>query len=684
MSRSLLRAVGSATAALAASLPAWAAAAPPADHTTKSAPPQSAADNAIFDPQRAPVIVLRLGVHRLVLVPRPNASQTTLGAQAIESKANSSSLANIIAASVPGAAASSSGELHIRGSHGQYTYYLDGAPLPASVSGSFGDLIDPKNIQTLRVLTGGFPAQYGGNIAAVFDVTAKAGQPGRPRGFFQQIGQGYGTYQSTGQAGGGADNVSYFVSGVRRSTDRRLDPVTQDPLHDAGMESVVFLKINDRLSTRDQLVFDGARTDAQFQIPNEQDRQAVGQADVQRENGGFANLIWRRSGGANNLTLALYSHQSRLRFDPSAGDLLPSPGETDTSGLISTSEDRTANTVGLRADYTVHAGTRHKIGLGVDVNRVSGQEDFLILSGNGDPPVRDRHAIAGGDSGVYVQDDWAPGRLGVNYGLRYDAHQAEQTASQFSPRLNLTYAAGGHDNFHAYYNRLFQPAAIEDVRRLSGSTAIGDTVITGIKPERNDFYEVGWQHAQSGVTTNLNAYYKTARDVIDEQPLGSTQITVPFNVERGYVRGVELAVEGPVTRNLSFYANYARAWAESAGAISGGIASTDPPSGYFPVDHDQRHTASVGLDYARSGAVASLDGEYGSGFPYQDDNGVFQRVHPHFILNFALGAQIGRGQLTLTVGNLVNHPYVIKQAGTFTNREWGQARTYGIKWTQNF
>lgn len=684
MPRFMSRAVGLATALLApASLPVWAVPAP-TDTNNNTAPPPSVADNAIFDPQRAPVIVLRLGLRRLALVPRPNASQTTLGAQTIESKANSSSLANIIAASVPGAAASSSGELHIRGSHGQYTYYLDGAPLPASVSGSFGDLIDPKNIQTLRVLTGGFPAQFGGNIAAVFDVTAKAGRPGRPRGFFQQIGQGYQTYQSTGQAGGGAGNFSYFASGVRRSTDRRLDPVTQDPLHDAGSESVAFLKLNARLSTRDQLVFDGARTDAQFQIPNEEDRQAVGQDDVQRENGGFANLIWRRSGGANNLTLALYSHQSRLRFTPSAGDLRPSAGSTDTSGLISTSEDRTANTVGLRADYSVRAGTRNKIGLGADVSRVNGQEEFLILSGNGDPPVRDSHAISGGDRGVYLQDDWTPGRTAINLGLRYDAHQAEETTTQLSPRLNLTYTAGRRDNFHAYYNRLFQPAAIEDVRRLSGATAVGNTVITGIKPERNNFYEVGWQHDQAGFTTSLNAYYKTAQDVIDEQPLGSTQITVPFNVQHGYVRGVELAVEGPLARNLSFYANYARAWAQSAGAISGGIASADPPSGYFPVDHDQRHTASVGLDYARNGAVASLDGEYGSGFPYQDDNGNFQRVHPHFILNFALGTQIGWGQLTFTVGNIVNHPYIIKQAGTFTNREWGQARTYGIKWTQNF
>lgn len=644
---------------------------PAAAQAQQSASPP--ANSNIFDPLRAPEIVIHIGARRIVLAPRSTGSATTLSARAIENKANSSSFSSIIASSVPGAAASSSGELHIRGSHGQYTYYLDGAPLPAGVSGSFSDLIDPKNIETLRVFTGGFPARYGNNIAAVFDVTAKGGRTPRPGGFVQQIGQGYGTYETTGQIGARAGRWSYFASGVHSTTDRRLDPLTPDPIHDAGSDSVMFGKFDYQAGKSDRITLDAARTDARLQIPNSAASRAVGVDNNQRENGGFANLIWRANRGGDALTTAIYSHAARLRYD---------------SRPATTVEDRTANYLGLRTDYATPVGSGHKLGLGFDVNAVTGKEDFFIVPAatDADPnpkPVRDVHSISGGDRAVYLEDDWKGGRLGVNLGARYDVHIAAQTASQLSPRLNFTYRADGRDTFHAYYNRLFQPAAIEDVRRLSGTAALGGTVITGIKPERNHFFEVGWQHENAGITSSLSAYYKTAQDVIDEDTIGDTQIKAPFNVTKGYVRGVELAVDGGLTRDLSFYANYARAWARAAGTITGGFLSSDPPTGYFPVDHDQLDTASVGLAYDHRSVSLGLDGEYGSGFPF-DDHGVFRRVAPHFIVNTSAGLRLGSGQLAFTVTNLLAHRYRVKGSGEFTANEWGQLRTYGLKWTQNF
>jgi len=82
-----------------------------------------------------------------------------------------------------------------------------------------------------------------------------------------------------------------------------------------------------------------------------------------------------------------------------------------------------------------------------------------------------------------------------------------------------------------------------------------------------------------------------------------------------------------------------------------------------------------------------LDGEYGSGFPYgQSDAGLpnFYRVPAHFVFNLELGTQIGRGRFALSAINVLNHGYVIKQASPFSDREWGQGRTLGVKWTQNF
>lgn len=692
MSRPLSRALAFATASVAAASLPTVAATPPST-TNSPAPPKSVADNPIFDPNRAPVIVLRIGVHRLVLVPRSVGGAQVIRPSATDAKADQG-FSHLITSTVAGAASAPSGEFHVRGSHGQYTYYLDGAPLPESVSGSFSDLIDPKNIETLRVLTGGFPAQYGNNLAAVFDVTARAGQPGRPRGFAQQLAGGFGTYDSTLQVGGGVPRFQYFVSGVRNSTDRRLDPVTQDPLHDAGRDSVVFGKFDYQAGTADRVILDIARTDAYLQLPNEEEQQAIGRDVTQREDGDFANLIWRHLRGGGGLTIALYSHQSRLRYngDPvhdlagaSAASLDGStPANLPSSGF----EDRTANYIGLRTDASQRVDSRHKIGYGFDISTVTGGEHFTLLNAvdNGDglttsiQTIQDNHNLSGGDRAAYLQDDWTPGRFLVNYGVRYDVHKTDTTTSQLSPRLNLTYTLSGSDKIHAYYDRLFQPAPIEDIRRL-------DPNAVPFKPERDSFYEVGYQHAKGGITTSLSAYYKTEQDVIDETIIGGTQIREPFNVQKGYVRGIELAVDGSLTRDLSFYANYARSWARAAGDFTGGLTPEGAPPGYFYDDHDQTHTASAGLAYQKHGQTVSLDGEYGSGFPYgESDAGLpnFYRVPAHFIFNLEIGTQIGRGQLALSALNVLNHGYVIKQASPFSDREWGQGRTYGVKWTQSF
>ena len=643
-------------------------------------------NTSIFDPERAPIIYLKIGVRRLALIPLSAGSSTTISSANIAEKANNSSFTNLIASSIAGAAASSSGELHVRGSHGQYTYYLDGAPLPESVSGSFSDLIDPKNIETLRVYTGGFPARYGGNLAAVFDVTAKAGQSGRPRGYAQQEIRGYDTYNTTVQAGGGAGPLSYFVSGVHKSTDRRLDPVTPNPNHDAGSDAVVFLHADLHGSPSNRLILDAAQTDALIQIPNSDIDQANGRDDIQRENGRFENLIWRRAAGGNSLVTTVYNHTSRLRYSPSAADLVPPAPSAADAGVpppaaFATTEDRTVEYSGVRADYTAPQGKAHTIQAGIDGATITGHENFKIVGSDGSQVI-DNHAIGGNDQGIYLSDDWKPSGLWlVHYGARYDVHKTSAKYEQLSPRLNVTYTASKNDKLHAYYDRLFEPAAVEDVRNLS---AVAGAQVTSIKPERANFYEVGWVHQHRGSTLSLSSYYKTEQDVIDTQPLGSTQIQIPINVTRGYVRGLEAAVDLPLTPLVSGYVNYARSWARAAGSITGGIVQNAAPVDYFPVDHDQTDTASVGLSYDHAGSFASLDGEYGSGFPYQDTNGVFHRVSPHFIFNAAVGGTVKNVQAAFTVDNILNHPYIIKQAGTFTDRQYGAGRIYGARLTFSF
>lgn len=676
-----------ALAACLAALPAF------GDTTGQSSPPAGA---NILNPDTAPIIVIHIGRHRLIGIPTQTSTGTgvSVGANQIKNNpAAQDNLKGLIVSTVAGAASAPSGEFHVRGSHGQYTYYLDGAPLPQSVAGTFSDLINPKDIETLNVYTGGFPAKYGDDLAAIFDIIAKAGNTGNPSGFIQQYVEGYSTYESDGQVEGGDGRMSYFLSGIKHSSNRILDPQTPDPLHDAGMDDAAFGKFEYRLATGDRLILDTAHSDGAFQISNTPDREALGQNDVQKENGDIGNLILREDHGSRHLSAAFYSHNSELRYFPSLADLIQEPGNLQDLGSVD--EDQWNTYWGLRTDYSFGAGKRHQIGTGFDVDTMVGHEYFNYTTSTPNASntsyttanyLEDQY-ISGGDRSVYLQDDWTPGRWLVDYGARYDNHKADTDTSQVSPRLNLYYSTSGRDKFHAFYDRLFQPAEIEDVRKLDPTTA-------PFKPERDNFYEAGWQHTNGGITTGATTYYKTEQDVVDENILPGTNVPEPFNVAKGYVRGLEFTIDGALSPTVSFYGNYARSWAKSAGQFTGGFNTPQNVVGYFYDDHDQTDTASFGTSYERKGKFADLEGEYGSGFPYGEvdnppgsGNAVavnYLFLEPHLIFNLETGQNIGHSQIAFTVDNILNHPYTIKLAGSFSGAQYGAARTLGVRYTLNF
>jgi hypothetical protein len=77
--------------------------------------------------------------------------------------------------SAPGFIPSQNGRIHVRGSHGQIQYVVDGVPLTDEYSEAFANPLDPRYVKSAAVMTGGIPAEYGGKLAAVVDITSKSG-----------------------------------------------------------------------------------------------------------------------------------------------------------------------------------------------------------------------------------------------------------------------------------------------------------------------------------------------------------------------------------------------------------------------------------------------------------------------------------------------------------------------------
>ncbi len=103
------------------------------------------------------------------------------------------------------------GAIHIRNEHLEVQYRINGIVLPEGVS-FFGQGLDPRFANSMNLITGTLPAEFGLRVAGIVDITTKSGifQPG---GSVEMRGGSYGTLQPSLEYGGSVDGYNFFASG---------------------------------------------------------------------------------------------------------------------------------------------------------------------------------------------------------------------------------------------------------------------------------------------------------------------------------------------------------------------------------------------------------------------------------------------------------------------------------------
>src|SRR5207302_11002102 len=116
------------------------------------------------------------------------------------------------------------------------------------------------------------------------------------------------------------------------------------------------------------------------------------------------------------------------------------------------------------------------------------------------------------------------------------------------------------------------------------------------------YFDVGAaQVVLPGLKVGVDAYYKIAKNLVDEGQFGSAILLTPFNYARGFAEGIELTATYDID-NWSLYANFAAAKAMGERIISSqfnfGRDELDYISRHFiHLDHDQTYTTSAGVAY---------------------------------------------------------------------------------------
>lgn len=615
-------------------------------------------------------------------------------------------MTNLIQENMLGAVRAPTGELHIRGMHGEYTYYVDGIPIPLGVFGGLNEVVDPKVISRATFLSGAFPAEYGGQTAAVINIENRVA-PGRFHldassyvgsyfvpGAGDTLGQRVGAFKAVNSNGQNLsfsthqDKLAFFVSGSRQETDRRIDPPVSELFHDHGFDYFLYGKIDYEIGTSDYLTVNLNYGKTHTQVPYDS-LEAIMQ-DVQDATNAFQTVSYYHTFSSetdkeSNVFVGAYAREGGLLYTPGLADVPSFQFAGDTTGTRYTmSEDRSFTTLGTRITFDKSLAHEFKYKLGLNFSNTTGKEDFATSDSAGKAGPGSNTNFTGSDFGVFGQVSYHPAEwTRFDIGVRYDQHIAPGAPfeSQVSPRIRWTVMFDEFNTAYAYYGRRFMPTNIEGLRSI-GSLASGAATQPPL-PERDDLYEIGYAHAfLIGLEGKMDFFHRRASPGLDDATIGSSAIKTPVNIDKVFTTGVEagLSFSDPSTP-FSGYVNASLIHAYGMGPITGGFilhdVSENDGSG-TDLDHDQRLSMVWSVNYQPATWFANLTAIYGSGLTngnpnrVADKTGLFDfntatHTAPSWIFDISVGYTFALSDgatlvPSLYVTNILDHEHLIKGA----------------------
>ncbi len=189
-------------------------------------------------------------------------------------ESGSSSLSSLVTLSAPGVAADSNGLFHGMGDHAENSFSVDGQPITDQQSKIFSNQLPLDAVQSLEVIQGAPPPEFGDKTSLVIVVTTRSGL-----GVKQPHGEATASYGSFGTANlgfnlsTGNDKWGNFISASGLTSGRFLDPPEFSVMHDKGNLTNLWDRIDYKPNSADTFNLNLGFTRSWFQTPNSFDGQ---------------------------------------------------------------------------------------------------------------------------------------------------------------------------------------------------------------------------------------------------------------------------------------------------------------------------------------------------------------------------------------------------------------------------
>jgi TonB-dependent receptor-like protein len=600
----------------------------------------------------------------------------------------------------PGWLTEANGILHPRGSEYDVQYVFDGLPLTQNRSPAFAPAFDADEVESMRVLTASFPAEYGRKLGGIVEVTTTKDVPSGLHGQFDAEGGSFSTVTGSAALSYSMGKNRFSASGHGFHSDRYFDPPVLENFTNRGNAAGFSASYERDFSEKDQLRINVNHNVVRFLVPNELIQQQAGQRqDI--TNSETAGQIFFQHTISSDLFLSFSGSvreaSAALRSNPLATPVIVTQNRGYREGYV-------------RGDIAGHHGS-HDWKAGVDgiFSPVHEALQYTITDPTQfDPGTRQQLQFSDRrwdiEPSAYVQDQWHRGDWNVSVGLRFDHYGFVVHESGVSPRVGAArYISSLSLLIHASYDRVFQTPAMENLLLASSPqlNSIDPIVLRlPVQPARANYYEVGITKSFFGnLRLDANVFRRDFHNYSDDDALLDTGVSFPIAFANARIAGEEVRVAVPHWGRFSGYLSYANQSGIGQGPITGGLFLGDKATSglrdtsKFAVSQDQRNTLRARVRYEAAKRVwLAFGGEYGSGLPVQIDNGTIDlnfllsqygsaiinqvnfnkgRVRPNYSLDVAAGAEMYRKEqrsatFEIQAENLTDHVNVINFASLFS------------------
>ena len=582
-------------------------------------------------------------------------------------------------------------QLHIRGGH-QVSWLIDGVPIPnTNIASNLGPQIDPKDIDYLEVMRGSYDAEYGDRTYGVFNVVPRTGWE---RNSEADIVTSFGNFGQTNDElnfGGHTERFAYFGSLNGNRSDLGLETPVSQVLHDAengygGFASLIF-----NADPKDQLRLVTSLRRDYYQIPydpnpNDSENQqfnSSGLRDGQHEADAVVDFSWVRTIRSNMLlTVSPFFHYNSADYAGAPNDF-----------PISTTDNRASRYAGGQATFSVSAAKNDaQFGL-YGFAQHDDQTFGLLFNDNSNPNFNDREPASGSLIEEFAQDKFKlTSWLTLTAGLRQSHFSGNLTEDATSPRVGAAVRIPRLNwVFHGFYGHFYQaPPLVTASGPLLTFVNNSNLGFSPLRGERDEEHQFGVTIPFRGWFLDADNFQTRAGNFFDHNNVGSSDIFFPLTIQQALIRGWELTLRSPRLWRLGqVHLAYSNQVAEGEGQITGGLTNFAPPSGYFPLDHDQRNTLNVGFDANLPWrAYASTNVYYGSGFT----NGEFNPpavpnlyLPGHTTVDVSLGKSFGeRFSASVSALNIGNRRRLTDNSVTFGGFHWNDPREIYVELRYRF